>query len=150
MGHSPYPRQEPGVLTKAICIDRGFLFKRVFLFKPSFPWSCSAKCTVLCARWKATECQDCLHDAQLRILTQRTVLIESEVGTLRDQRNWIRRTSQPFNWLWDQGVYPHFCDTRESPLYMGGWSLGGHFCCITEVVISHSPEPFCLCAKCST
>ena len=41
--------------------------------------------------------------------------------------------------LWDQGVYPHFCDTRESPLYMGSWSLGAPFCCITEVVISHSP-----------
>ena len=41
--------------------------------------------------------------------------------------------------LWDQGVYRHFCDTRKSPLYMGGWSLGGPFCCITEVVISHSP-----------
>ena len=35
--------------------------------------------------------------------------------------------------VWDQGVYPDFCDTRESPLHMGGRSLGGPFCCITEV-----------------
>ena len=43
--------------------------------------------------------------------------------------------------LWDQGVYPRFCDTRASPLYMGGWSLGGPFCCIT-VVISHNPGKY--------
>ena len=40
-----------------------------------------------------------------------------------------------------RGLSNHFCDTRESPLYMGGWSLGGPFCCITEVdSISHSPD----------
>ena len=43
--------------------------------------------------------------------------------------------------MWDQGVYPHFCDTRESPPLTGGSSLGlGPFCCIAEVdSISHSP-----------
>ena len=39
--------------------------------------------------------------------------------------------------LWDQGVYPHFCDTRESPHYMVGLSLRGPLCCIAEVVIPH-------------
>ena len=43
--------------------------------------------------------------------------------------------------LCDQGVYPHFCDTWISPLYMGGWSLGGFL--LSEVVISHSPEQKC-------
>ena len=40
-----------------------------------------------------------------------------------------------------QGVSPHFCDTRVEiiPLHMAGLSLRSPFCCITEVVISHSP-----------
>ena len=38
--------------------------------------------------------------------------------------------------LWDQGFV---CDARESTRYMRGESLGCPFCCITEVVISHSP-----------
>ena len=33
-------------------------------------------------------------------------------------------------------VFPHFCDTRDSPLYVAGLSLRSPFCCITEVVVS--------------
>ena len=41
--------------------------------------------------------------------------------------------------LWDQGVYPHFCDTRESPFYMGGLSLGGLFLLYRRS--GHFPQP---------
>ena len=41
--------------------------------------------------------------------------------------------------LWDQGVFPHFCDTRESPPLYWGLVFGKPCFCITEVGISHSP-----------
>ena len=64
---------------------------------------------------------------------------QDSVHLQRLQRTYSDSVHPLGSGLWDQRVYPHFCDTRESPLSMGGWSLGGHFCCITEVVISHSP-----------
>ena len=43
---------------------------------------------------------------------------------------------------WDQAANPHFCDTGDYPmtipLYVAGLRLRSPFCCITEVVISHS------------
>ena len=46
-------------------------------------------------------------------------------------------------------MFPHFGDTRESPLYIGGWSFGGPFpfCCITEVVIPHSLDLESYCGR---
>ena len=32
-----------------------------------------------------------------------------------------------FSGLWDQGLYPHFCDTRESPPMYGGFVFGNSF-----------------------
>ena len=39
------------------------------------------------------------------------------------------------------GVYPHFCNTRDSPPFFWGIRLwdGFHFCCITVDSISHGP-----------
>ena len=44
--------------------------------------------------------------------------------------------------LWDQGVLPHFCDTRESPLYMGGVVFGKPFLLYHRSGF-HFPQPCC-------
>ena len=57
-------------------------------------------------------------------------------------RGWFsHRVIQPMGVLKDQGVYAHFCDTRESPPFYGKLVFAKPpFCCITEVdSISHSP-----------
>ena len=41
--------------------------------------------------------------------------------------------------LWDQGVYTHFCDTREPPLYIGGLVFGRPFWLYHRS--GHFPQP---------
>ena len=43
------------------------------------------------------------------------------------------------NWLWDQGVYPHFCDTRESPPLYGVLVFGKPFSLYARS--GHFPQP---------
>ena len=58
----------------------------------------------------------------------------AEMGKQKEARTWNsarHRASPNFNHfsagLWDQGVYPHFCDTRQSPLFHGWLVFGRPF-----------------------
>ena len=43
--------------------------------------------------------------------------------------HWVKMgMGQNGLWLITRGFSNHFCDTFGNPLFIGGWSLGGHFC----------------------